>query len=83
MKEMDESQMIPAGIFFTMIGGWLLLQWMYCSLVLGFMYGWYVFLVRLNVTSTKFVIYLLASMVIHSPLFSKMQHIFLIKSSDE
>ena len=31
--------LMPAGIFFVVIGGWLLSQWTYCSEVPGFVNG--------------------------------------------
>lgn len=35
----DSRLLIPAGMFFVVIGGWLLSPWMYCSVVLGFVKG--------------------------------------------
>ena len=37
MDERDDSRLlVPAGMFFVVIGGLMLLQWTYCSVVLGF-----------------------------------------------
>ena len=35
----DSRLLIPAGMFFVVIGGWLLSPWMYCRVVLGFVKG--------------------------------------------
>ena len=41
LTERDDSRLLmPAGMFFVVIGGWLLSRWMYCSVVLGFVNGW-------------------------------------------
>ena len=32
----DSRLLIPAGIFFVVMGGWLLSRWTYCSVVFGF-----------------------------------------------
>ena len=38
--ERDDSRLLmPAGMFFVVIGGWLLSRWTYCSVVLGFVKG--------------------------------------------
>ena len=38
--ERDDSRVLmPAGMFFVVIGGWLLSRWTYCSVVLGFVKG--------------------------------------------
>ena len=66
---------MPAGIFFVVIGGWLLSRWTYSSSAFGLVNGRYVFWLRLNVTSRKLIICLLASMVMRSPLLLKMRHI--------
>ena len=54
---------MPAGIFFVAIGGWLLSRWTYSSSAFGLVNGRYVFWLRLNVTSRKLIICLLASIV--------------------
>ena len=59
----------------VVIGGWLLSWWTYCNVVLGFVYGWKVLRLRLNVTSRKLITCLLASMVMRKPLALKMRHI--------
>ena len=61
---------MPAGIFFVVIGGWLLSRWTYSSSAFGLVNGRYVFWLRLNVTSRKLIICLLASMVMRSPFFA-------------
>ena len=66
---------MPAGIFFVVIGGWLLSRWTYSSSAFGLVNGRYVFWLRLNVTSRKLITCLLASMVMRSPLLLKMRHI--------
>ena len=71
----DKHLLIPAGMFFVVVGGWLLSWWTYCNVVLGFVYGWKVLRLRLNVTSRKLITFLLASMVMRKPLALKMQHI--------
>ena len=39
--ERDDSRLLmPAGMFFVVVGGWLLSQWTYCGVVLGFVKGW-------------------------------------------
>ena len=39
--ERDDSRLLmPADMFFVVVGGWLLSQWMYCGVVLGFVKGW-------------------------------------------
>jgi len=35
----DSSLLMPAGVFFVVIGGWLLPRWTNCSVVLGFAKG--------------------------------------------
>ena len=40
------------GVCFIMVGGWLDLVSMYKGMSLGFLYGWYVPVLRLRVTST-------------------------------
>ena len=36
----DGSRLLmPAGMFFVVVGGWLLSQWTYCGVVLGFVKG--------------------------------------------
>ena len=60
-----------AGIFFVVIGGWLLSRWTYSSSAFGLVNGPCVFWLRLNVTSRKLIICLLASMVMRSPLLCK------------
>ena len=38
--ERDDSRLLmPAGMFFVVIGGWLLSRWTYYSVVLGFVKG--------------------------------------------
>ena len=38
--ERDDSRLLmPAGMFFVVVGGWLLSQWTYCGVVLGFVKG--------------------------------------------
>ena len=64
----DCSLLMPAGRFFLVFGVWLLSQWTYCSVVLGLVNGWQVFLFRLRVTSRKLMVCLLASMLIRNPL---------------
>ena len=66
---------MPAGVFFVVIGGWLLSRWTYSSSAFGLVNGRYVFWLRLNVTSRKLIICLLASMAMRSPLLLKMRHI--------
>ena len=66
---------MPAGMFFVVIGGWLLSRWTHCSEVFGFVNGCKVLWLRLNVTSRKLIICLLASMVMRNPLLLKMRHI--------
>ena len=36
----DGCLLMPAGMFFVVIGGWLLSRWTYSSVVLGFVKGW-------------------------------------------
>ena len=36
----DKRLLIPAGMFFVVIGGWLLSWWTYCNVVLGFVNQW-------------------------------------------
>ena len=36
----DSRLLIPAGMFFVVMGGWLLSRWTYCSEVFGFLNGW-------------------------------------------
>ena len=39
--ERDDSRLLmPADMFFVVVGGWLLSQWTYCGVVLGFVKGW-------------------------------------------
>lgn len=39
--ERDDSRLLMlAGMFLVVFGGWLLLRWTYCSMVLGFGKGW-------------------------------------------
>ena len=38
--ERDDSRLLmPAGMFFVVVGGWLLSQWTYYGVVLGFVKG--------------------------------------------
>ena len=38
--ERDDSRLLmPTGMFFVVVGGWLLSQWTYCGVVLGFVKG--------------------------------------------
>ena len=65
--ERDDSLLLMrVGMFFMVVGGWLLSRWTYCSVVLGSMKGWWVFLFRLKVMFEKLMVCLLAS--IRSPL---------------
>ena len=36
----DSLSLMPAGMFFVVVGGWLLSRWTSCSVVLGFVKGW-------------------------------------------
>ena len=40
-EDRDERRLLmPAGMFFVVIGGWLLSRWMYSSSIFGLVYGW-------------------------------------------
>ena len=74
----DDRLLMPVGIFFVVIGGWLLSRWTDCSVVLGFVKGRWVLLLRFKVTSRKLrqlMICLLASIVIRSPFWLRTRHI--------
>lgn len=71
----DSRLLMPVGRFFVVFGVRFLSRWTYCSAVLGLLQDWQMFLFRLKVTSRKFMVCLLASMVILNPLRSGMQHI--------
>ena len=36
----DSLSLMPAGMFFVVVGGWFLSWWTYFSVVLGFAKGW-------------------------------------------
>ena len=65
LEEISDSRLlIPSGMFFKMIGGWLDLMLTYCNTLFGFMYGMCFPVFRSRVTSRKLTTFWLASIVI-------------------
>ena len=40
VKRDDSLPLMPAGMFYVVVGGWFLSRWTYFSVVLGFVKGW-------------------------------------------
>ena len=77
----ERCLLIDSGMFFKIPGGWLDLLWIYWGTLLGLTYGIYFPLFKSKVTSRKWTVILLASIVILRPWSLKMaQRSFLISS---